>query len=172
MGYAVVPAGRLHLPESEDGAAVAAVRAAWAVRTGRPRPETVDRSATLADIVWAAAGALTRDGDWIEFAFDEEGDPKWSDWATAFYVAIAPFVREGTVHFDGEDGSHWSYTYTGGGITQQGWNGWDASLEPFGEAQDPPAVPDPPSSPTGPLLRLLAGAAVVAGAAVLVAKLL
>ncbi|MFC7759228.1 hypothetical protein ACFQY4_15435 [Catellatospora bangladeshensis] len=169
MGYAVWPSGRLHLPESEDGAAVAAVLADWAAR-GRPlEPETADP--TLADIVWAAAGALTRDGDWIEFAFDEEGDPKWSDSATAFYVAIAPFVRKGTVHFDGEDGSHWSYTYTDGGITQHGWNGWDASVEPFGEAQDGPVEPDPPSSLTGPLLRLLAGAAVVAGAAMLVAKL-
>ncbi|BCJ76778.1 hypothetical protein CS0771_63220 [Catellatospora sp. IY07-71] len=164
------PSGRLHLPEPADGAAVAAVLAAWAAR-GRPlEPETADP--TLADIVWAAAGALTRDGDWIEFAFDEEGDPKWSDSATAFYVAIAPFVREGTVHFDGEDGSHWSYTYTDGGITQQGWNGWDASVEPFGEARDGPVEPDPPSSAAAPLVGLFTAAAVIAGAAVYVAKVL
>lgn len=166
------PSGRLHLPEPDDGAAVAAVLAAWAAH-GRPlEPETTGRAVTLADIVWAAAGSLTRDGDWIEFAYDEDGDPKWSDSATAFYVAIAPFVREGTVDIDGEDGSHWSYTYAGGRITQQGWNGWDATVEPFGEAQDPPPEPDPPRRGNGPFLKLLALAAVVAGAAVLVAKLL
>ncbi|MFC0031891.1 hypothetical protein ACFFMM_20420 [Micromonospora chaiyaphumensis] len=86
-----------------------------------------------------AGASVVRDGDWIEFGYDDEGDPKWSDQATAFYVAIAPFVRSGTVHVEGEDGARWSYTYAGGQVTQQGWNGWDGSVEPFGEPVDFPS---------------------------------
>ncbi|RSM47209.1 hypothetical protein DMB66_48545 [Actinoplanes sp. ATCC 53533] len=87
----------------------------------------------MADIAWVAAASITRDGDCIEFRDDDEGDPKWSDLATAFYVEISPFVRSGVVHVAGEDRARWSYTYAGGTITQQGRNGWDGSIEPFGE---------------------------------------
>ena len=66
---------------------------------------------------WAAGASITRDGDWIEFALDDEGDPKWSDQAAAFYVAIAPFVRSGTVEIRGEDGARWSYTYADGQVS-------------------------------------------------------
>ncbi|SNS67619.1 hypothetical protein SAMN05421812_101365 [Asanoa hainanensis] len=133
MGYHVAPSGRLHLAASDDAAAVKAVKAAWA---GLERP--FDAAGwpphdTLCDIAWIAAAALTRDGDWIEFAHDEDGDPKWKDEATAFFVAIAPFVRWGTVSFEGEDGATWSYAYVDGRLTQTGWNGYDGALEPFGE---------------------------------------
>lgn len=136
MGYHVRPSGRLRLPESDDAAAVQAVKAAWAQRRGQSSPD-VYPGANLEEIAEGAAAAITRDGDWIEFDYDDAGDPKWSDLATAFYVALAPFVRSGTVDIEGEDGATWSYRYGGGQIVQEGWNGWDGSVEPFGPATEP-----------------------------------
>lgn len=143
VGYLVHPSGRLNLPAADDAAAVAAVKAAWLDRRGwysAPSSLADPPSDTLADIADYAGAAITRDGDWIEFEFDEGNDPKWSDQATAFYVAIAPFVRSGSVSIEGEDGGTWSYTYADGKITQQGWNGWDGTLEPFGEEVDHPGA--------------------------------
>lgn len=137
VGYNVEPSGRLNLSESDDDAAVAAAKAACAERDGWFNPDLFPRSQTLADLASVAAASITREGDWIAFGHSE-GDPKWSDQATAFYVAIAPFVRSGVVHIHGEDGSRWSYTYADGQLTQQGWNGWDGSIEPFGEHVDHP----------------------------------
>jgi hypothetical protein len=150
MGYLVEPAGRLHLPEADDAAAGAAVKTAWADRPGwfkGDAPDAVPSSDTLADIAEYAGASITRDGDWIEFGHDDAGDPKWSEQATAFYVEIAPFVRSGTVHVEGEDGARWSYIYADGQITQDGWNGWDGSIEPFGDPVDLP----PPHKPHEPL---------------------
>ncbi|GIF69461.1 hypothetical protein Ais01nite_74960 [Asanoa ishikariensis] len=134
MGYLVESSGRLGLSESDDAAAVAAVKAAWAERDGwfNPSMEAFLPCDTLADIAHFAAASITRDGAWIEF-IRSKGDGKWSGQATAFYVAIAPFVRSGVVHIQGEDDARWSYTYADGQIAQQGWNGWDGSIEPFGE---------------------------------------
>jgi hypothetical protein len=145
VGYLVEPSGRLNLPESDDAAAVAAVKATWAGRDGWFNPETQDAfppNDTLADIAHWIAASITRDGDWIEFGHSD-GNPKWSEQATAFYVAIAPFVRSGIVHIHGEDGARWSYTYADGQITQQGWNGWDGSIEPFGEPVEPSPLDHP-----------------------------
>ncbi|MFG1892405.1 hypothetical protein ACGFIP_00070 [Micromonospora zamorensis] len=133
MGYTVMPSGRLNLPESEDGAAVAAVQTAMAGRADWYEPAAFPTNGTLVDLAEVARASIIRDGDWIEFGHDDEGDPKWSNRATAFYVAIAPFVRSGTVQIEGEDGARWSYTYADGQVTQQGWNGWDGSIEPFGD---------------------------------------
>ncbi|HZM82360.1 MAG TPA: hypothetical protein VFC19_42110 [Candidatus Limnocylindrales bacterium] len=131
MGYNVGPSGRLNVLEADDDAALAAVRAACAEQKGWFDPDQSSRSQTLADMAWVGAASITRDGDWIEFG-PSNGDPKWSHQATAFYVAMAPFVHSGVIHFDGEDGAQWSYTYADGQITQEGWNGWDGSIEPFG----------------------------------------
>ncbi|WP_110565587.1 hypothetical protein [Micromonospora arborensis] len=136
MGYTVIPSGRLNLPESEDAAAAAAVQAALAGRGEWYEPAAAPSNGTLVHLAEAARASIARDGDWIEFGYDDEGDPKWSDRATAFYVAIAPFARSGIVQIEGEDGARWSYTYADGQITQQGWNGWDGSIEPFGEYAD------------------------------------
>jgi hypothetical protein len=132
VGYNVQPSGRLNISESDDAPAAAAIVAACAERPGWFKQDLFPQSETLADIAWIGAASIKRDGEWIDFALSD-GDPKWSEQATAFYVALAPFVRSGVVHFDGEDGSTWSYTYAGGQITQQGWNGWDGSIEPFGD---------------------------------------
>lgn len=137
VGYSVWPSGRLHLPASDDAAATAAAKAAMAEQSGWYDPGAAGANDTLVDIAIEARASITRDGDWIEFDHDDEGDPKWSNQAMAFYVAIAPFVRSGVVHIEGEDGARWSYTYTDGQMTQQGWNGWDGSVEPFGEYVDP-----------------------------------
>ncbi|GIF23789.1 hypothetical protein Ate02nite_65190 [Paractinoplanes tereljensis] len=110
------PSGRLHLAEADDAAAVAVVKAAWAIRDSGLDLERFPPSDTLAAIAWVAAASITRDGDWLEFADDAVGDPKWSDLATAFYVAISPFVRSGVVEVQGED-ERWSYTYASGTIT-------------------------------------------------------
>ncbi|GAA1572847.1 hypothetical protein GCM10009827_113530 [Dactylosporangium maewongense] len=133
MGYSVRPTGRLHLPAADDVAAATAIRAALAVRDGWFSEEICPDAGAVADLAWVGAAQVVRDGDWIEFARDEQGDAKWSEQATAFYVELAPFVRAGTVSCTGEDGSTWAYAYADGKITQQGWNAWDCSLEPFGE---------------------------------------
>jgi hypothetical protein len=135
VGYLVRPSGRLSLPVADEPAAVRAATASFAGRGGWFG--TGDDGDTLADIAWVGTATVTRDGDWIDFGDDDDNDPKWSDQATAFYVAIAPFVRAGTVRFQGEDGAEWSYTYAGGRVTQDGWNGWDGSVEPFGESTTP-----------------------------------
>ncbi|MEV0460115.1 hypothetical protein [Catellatospora methionotrophica] len=135
MGYSVHPSGHLELPEAQDAAAVAAVKAAWHGRRGwyKPDADAYAPGETLSGIARYAGASITRDGDRIAFGHDDEGDPKWSEQATAFYVAIAPFVRTGAVHIEGEDGARWSYTYADGQLTQQGCNGWDGTGEPFGE---------------------------------------
>ncbi|MDG4805593.1 hypothetical protein O7634_02320 [Micromonospora sp. WMMD1120] len=138
VGYSVWPSGRLHLPESDDAAATAAAKAAMAEQGGGYQPDA-DANETLVDIACEARASIIRDGDWVEFDHDDEGDPKWSNQATAFYVAIAPFVRSGVVQIEGEDGARWSYTYADGRVTQQGWNGWDGSIEPFGDYVDLPS---------------------------------
>lgn len=117
--------GRLHLRQGDDAAAVAAVKAAWEKQDGGFNVDEYGPAGTLADIAWAALAAFVRDGDWIEVSLDEDCDPKWSYRAIAFYVAIAPFVREGTVHLEGEDGAEWSYIYLDGQITQRGLNGYE-----------------------------------------------
>ncbi|GAA2355791.1 hypothetical protein Cme02nite_48620 [Catellatospora methionotrophica] len=130
------PSGQVDLPEELDAAAVAAVKAAWSGRRGWYKPDsaaTYVPGETLSDIAGYAGASIKRDGDRITFGHDDEGDPKWSEQATAFYVAIAPFVLTGAVHIEGEDGGRWSYTYADGQLTQQGCNGWDGTGEPFGE---------------------------------------
>jgi hypothetical protein len=133
VGYLVAPSGRLHLPAEDDAAATTAVKAEMLIRPGWFSGADSEPGETLADVAWAAGAAVTRVGDWIEFGHDDEGDPKWSGQATAFYVALAPYVLSGRVDIEGEDGGSWSYSYDAGLIAQHGWNGWDGSVEPFGE---------------------------------------
>ncbi|MEU0079518.1 hypothetical protein ABZY58_16570 [Micromonospora tulbaghiae] len=130
MGYNVEPSGRLHLPEGDEAAALAAVRVACSQRDGWFDPDLPPTPETLTDVAWVGAATFVRDGDWIEVGRSRD-DFKWSGQAIAFYVALAPFVRAGTVRFEGETGERWSYTYTyaDGRITQQGYNGWDGSTE-------------------------------------------
>ncbi|GAA1873597.1 hypothetical protein [Asanoa iriomotensis] len=140
MGYSVWPSGRLLLPAADEDAAVRAAKAAFATREGWFTAELFEPCDALADIAWVGTAAATRHGDWVEFGRNHEHDSKWSEQATAFWVAIAPYVCSGTVHFSGEDGAEWSYSYADGRITQEGWNAWDGSVEPFGEYTEPGSV--------------------------------
>lgn len=134
MGYLVETTGRVLLPLDREGAAFEALKAAMADRQGWFEPDDLQWPVTsLADLASCAATSITRDGEWFVLATDEEGDPKWSEQATAFYAELASWVSDGTVMFSGEDGTEWGYTYSAGGLTQSGTNGWDGSIEPFGD---------------------------------------
>lgn len=111
--------------------------------------DPVEWPMTSLDQLATVAGAVVeRDGDWLVLATDEEGDPKWSDQATAFYAALSPFVGEGSVLLSGEDGTEWSYAYANGAVTQSGVNGWDGSTEPFGDPVDDEAAAATPVQAT------------------------
>ncbi|BCL15614.1 hypothetical protein [Micromonospora sagamiensis] len=118
MGYLVVPSGRLHLPQSDEAAAAAAAMTAMTGRSGWFDPGDPTASQTLTELGRWVAASIERDGDWIEFGPEDLGDAKWSEQAEAFYRALAPFVRSGTVHIEGEDGGQWSYTYADGQVTE------------------------------------------------------
>jgi hypothetical protein len=108
----------LLLPVADEDAASAAVKAAISAKSGWYDPVTFPDSHTITDLAWVGAARLRRDGDWIEFAHDDRGESKWSHQADAFYLALAPFVREGRIEFEGEDGERWSFTFAGGELTQ------------------------------------------------------
>ena len=145
MGYSVETTGRLLLPLDREDAAFRALTAAMAEREGWFDPEDDEwQISSLADLAPVAAASLEREGEWIVLATDEEGDPKWSEQATAFYVELANWVGEGTVLISGEDGLEWSYAFTEGGLTQSGVNGWDGSLEPFGDPVEEEAPVEAP----------------------------
>ena len=142
MGYAVETTGRLLVPADSEGAAFDAVSAAMAERDGWYDPGDESWPITsVADLAAVAGASVLREGDWLVLVTDEEGDPKWSEQATAFYAELAKWVSQGTVLVSGEDGAEWSYTFADGGVTQSGVNGWDGSLEPFGSPveEEPPA---------------------------------
>ena len=136
MSYAVETTGTLLLPEELERQALTVLEVELAGRQGAFDDfQHVDDLASLARF---AGAEVRRDGEQIRLSTAAASSPEWSDQATAFYVAIAPFVHSGMIMFVGEDGARWSYTYADGRITQQRWNGWDGSVEPFGEYADPP----------------------------------
>ena len=146
MGYTVETSGRLLLPPDREGAVFDALPAAMAERDGWFDPDDDEWPiTTLADLAQVAGASVERDGDWLVLGTDEEGDPKWSDQATAFYVGIARWVDQGEVVLSGEDETEWRYTYAAGAMTQSGTNGWDGSVEPFGDPvhDEPPVVTQP-----------------------------
>lgn len=145
MGYVVETTGRILLPLEREDAAFPAVVAAVAQRDGWFDPDDEQWPITsLADLAPVAGASVERDGDWLVLATDEDGDPKWSEQATAFYAELAGWVSEGTVHLSGEDGTDWSYSYAEGRLAQSGINGWDGANEPFGDpVEDEPPAPTP-----------------------------
>ena len=152
MGYGVGTTGRVRLPVEREHDAFRALSAAMADRDGWFDPDDEEWPvSSLADLASFASASVERDGEWLVLSTDEEGDPKWSEQATAFYVELASWVTEGTVLISGEEGLDWSYTYADGAVTQSGINGWDGSAEPFGDPVDedavgPLAIPVAPTS--------------------------
>ena len=154
MGYAVETTGRLLVPADSEGAAFDAVSAAMAERDGWYDPGDESWPVTsVADLATVAGASVQRDGDWLVLVTDEEGDPKWSDQATAFYTELAPWVSEGDVVLSGEDGTEWRYIFTNGLVVQSGINGWDGSSEPFGAAADADDVLPAPATGPSPARR-------------------
>jgi hypothetical protein len=133
----------LLLPLEREDAAFPALVEAVARRDGWFDPDDEQWPVTsVGDLAPVAGASVERDGDWLVLATDEEGDPKWSEQATAFYVELASWVTEGSVHLVGEDETEWSYSYADGVMTQSGVNGWDGSIEPFGDpVEDKPPAP-------------------------------
>lgn len=145
MGYLVETTGRLLIPLDREGAAVAALTVAMADRDGWFNPEDGEWPvSSLADLAPFAAASVEREGEWLVLATDEDGDPKWSEQATAFYAELATWVSEGAVIVSGEDGAEWRYIFAGGELTQLGVNGWDGSGEPLGNpVEDAPPIEAP-----------------------------
>ncbi len=150
MGYLVVTTGRVLLPPDREAGALDALKAAMADRDGWFDPDhDAWPVASLDDLAaFVASISLRRHGDWLVLRTDEEGDPKWSEQATAFFAELARWVDQGEVAFTGvqDEDETWTYTYAAGLLTQTGVNGWDGSAEPFGEpVQEPPATQPAPT---------------------------
>ncbi len=149
MGYLVETSGRLRLPESQEPAALTAARQQMLAlpESGWLSGDIV--TATLDELAqFAAACHLQREGDDLVCVTDEDGDPKWSEQATAFWAALAPFVGEGQVDFEGEDDERWSYVFVEGRLEQIGRNGWDGTGESIDEVA-PGSQDNPVAVPTG-----------------------
>ena len=151
MGYLVITTGRLRLPVGQENHALDALKSGMAARDGWFNPDDVDWPVESLDdlAAFAASATISRDGDWLVLTTDPDGDPKWSDQATAFYAELSRWVSEGSVTFVGEDEETWTYSYLADGLTQTGLNGWDGSAEPFGERAPDEPIADPPQRRQG-----------------------
>lgn len=120
MGYAVNVSGRIRITVEAEQAAIGALKhELW-------RGEEIDGAvSSLADLVWEAV--VTREGDWLRFVPDHDGDPNWSYKSNIIYGSLGTWAGEGRILVEGEDGEQWAYIYDHGGSTQEGTNGWDSS---------------------------------------------
>lgn len=142
MGYLVTTSGRLRLPVSQEDAALTAARQQMLATDSGWLSDDLE-TATLHDLAqFAASCRLERTGEDLFCHTDEDGDPKWSEQATAFWTALAPYVGEGRVDLEGEDDERWSYLFADGSVEQMGRNGWDGTGQ-AGHADHPLAVPEP-----------------------------
>ena len=150
MGYLVESSGRLLLPEPLEPQVLTVLEVELLRHPGWFHEEQVEAVDTLADLARFVGADVTRDGDWLVVSTDEQGDPKWSEQATAFYAGLARWVLKGDVTLQGEDGAEWSYRYGPDGMVQDGVNGWDgAPAQGAAAAVTPPA--SHPSAPSPPL---------------------
>lgn len=130
MGYWIGTSGRVVLPEHDEARALALARERMLRATGSGWLTPDEPVSTLDDLARFAGTTVEREGDVLVFAVDEEGDPKWSDQATAFWTALGEVATAGRVEIEGEDGARWSYDFTPGGLVQRGVNGWDGTGMP------------------------------------------
>jgi hypothetical protein len=152
MGYLVESSGRLLLPERLEPQVLTVLEVELLRHQGWFHEEQVEAVDTLADLARFVGAELVRDGEWLVVATDEQGDPKWSEQATAFYTGLARWVLKGEIRFQGEDGAQWSYRYEPDGMVQDGVNGWDDAPGPGTAQVATPASPPPPAvaPPTAP----------------------
>lgn len=125
MGYNVSVSGTVWLTEEDEARLVPLLRQDMLGADGwldRDEPVT-----TLNDLATFAAASCSRQGDQVHFSDDEEGDPKWSEQATAFYLGLARVAIRGEIRVQGEDDETWRYTDKPDGPAQHGRNGWDGS---------------------------------------------
>jgi hypothetical protein len=172
MSYAVETSGQLLLPVELERQALTVLEVELVTRQGPlDDPEAVD---TFAELATVAGADVRREGDLLHVSTAALGAPEWSDQATAFYLGLARWVREGEVHLVGQDGARWSYRYGADGVIQVGQNGWDGSLVPFGEPVA--ATPLAPAaarvhSPVLMTLVFLVGIVLIVGVALLASGL-
>ena len=152
MGYLVESSGRLLLPERLEPQVLTVLEVELLRHQGRFHEAQLEAVDTLADLARFVGADLARDGEWLVVTTDEQGDPKWSEQATAFYKGLARWVLKGEVRFQGEDGAAWSYRYEPDGMVQDGVNGWDEAPGPGAAQVATPASPPPPPAapPTAP----------------------
>jgi hypothetical protein len=142
MGYLVESSGRLLLPEPLEPQVLTVLEVELLRHEGWFQEEAVEAVDTLADLARFVGAGLTRDGDWLVVSTDEEGDPKWSEQATAFYEGLARWVLKGDVRFRGEDGAQWGYRYGPDGMVRDGAHRGDGPPR-----QEVPDVAVPPAQP-------------------------
>jgi hypothetical protein len=150
MGYLVESSGRLLLPELLEPQVLTVLEVELQPHQGWFHQDEIEAVDTLADLARFVGADVTRDGDWLVVATDEQGDPKWSEQATAFYAGLARWVLKGEVRFQGEDGSQWSYRYTPEGMVQDGVNGWDGAPGQVAADAAAPADPSLPAAEPAP----------------------
>ena len=174
MGYSVDVSGAVRLPEQDEQRALALLRERM-LSAGSGWLRADDEVDSLAELATYAAAACSRSGDTLVFRPDEEGDPKWSDAASAFWLGLGELSTDGHVRVDGEHDEVWTYTYTPQGVVQRGRNGWDGTGEDDGPLDDWPLdrQPEPAAAAAARQRRarryLLWGAIPAAGGAALLA---
>ena len=147
MGYLVTTSGRLRIPVSQEDAALTAARQQMLTADSGWLSDDLE-TATLDELAqFAASCRLERVGDDLLCHTDEDGDPKWSEQATVFWTALAPYAGQGRVDLEGEDDERWSYIFADGAVEQVGRNCWDSTGEQADHADHSVAVPE--SRPAG-----------------------
>lgn len=145
MGYWIGTSGSLVLPEADEPRAVAHARRRMLEVEDSGWLSEDEPVTTLDDLARFVGATCERRGNVLVVDVDDEGDPKWSDQATAFWTALGDVVTSGRIDVLGEDGCRWSYDYTPDGVVQHGRNGWDGTGEPHeDEAEDGEAEPETP----------------------------
>jgi hypothetical protein len=148
MGYLVQSSGRLLLPERLEPQVLTVLEVELLRHDGWFQEDDVEAVDSLRDLARYAAVDLTRDGEWLTVTTDEDGDPKWSDQAAAFYTGLARWVLQGEVRVAGEDGQRWSYRYTPDGLVQEGVTDDTGAGNPRDETSAAAPLPEPATPPT------------------------
>jgi hypothetical protein len=136
VGYNVSVSGTVWLSQADEARLVPLLRDDMLDAEGWL--DSDEPVANLNDLATFAGASCWRERDQVHFADDREGDPKWSEQATAFYLGLGHVVVRGEIRVRGEDDETWRYTYTPEGPVQHGLNGWDGSTTLTGgdEGQD------------------------------------